>query len=123
MSEPTLFVDKIGTKDGDPLRNAIRMVSFGAKVMPEFMTPDEVEADIIVVNSAARALHFLKETEKSTIAIFVFPKSQVAPANALTERYPGRVQAMGWEQFTVSLITLIAEKAKKEEGDANPARG
>ncbi|MDP2641866.1 MAG: hypothetical protein Q8P21_01050 [bacterium] len=117
-----MFVDKIGTKDGDPLRNAIQMISFGAKVVPEFITND-VEADIIVVSTAARALHFLKETENATIAIFVFPKSEVAPANALAERYPGRVRAMGWEQFTVSLIALIAEKAKKEEGDANSARG
>ena len=123
MSEPTVFVDKIGTKDGDPLRNAIQMVSFGAKVMPEFMAANDVEVDIIVVSSAARALHFVKETENATIAIFVFPKSEVAPANALAESYPGRVRAMGWEQFTVSLIALIAEKAKKEEGDANPATG
>ena len=123
MSEPTVFVDKIGTKDGDPLRNAIQMVSLGAKVVPEFMTADEVEADIIVVSTAARALHFLKETEKATIAIFVFPKSEVPPANALAERYPNRIRVMGWEQFTVSLIALIAEKAKEEESDANPARG
>ena len=122
MAEPTVFIDKIGTKEGGPLRKAIEMVSFGAKVASEFIT-DDVEVDIIVVSSAARALHFLKETESSTIAIFVFPKSEVASASALAERYPNRVRAMGWEQFTLSLIALIAEKAKKEEGDENPACG
>jgi hypothetical protein len=123
MAKPTVFVDKIGDKEGDPIRRAIQMVSHGATVVTEFLTADDVEADIIVVNSAARALHFLKETEKSMIVIFVFPKSEVSPANALAERYPDRVRTMGWEQFTLTLIALIAEMTKKEETDADPARG
>lgn len=126
MVQPTVFVDKIGTKEGDPLRNTIQVVSFGAVVVPEFMTADGVEADIIVVSSATRALYFLKETEKSVISIFVFPKSvvsSVAAETALAERYPDRIRLMGWERFTLDLIALIAEKAKKEEGNADPARG
>ncbi len=123
MTKPTVFVDKIGTKYGDPLRNAIQIVSLGATVIPEFMTTDDTEVDIIVVSSAARALHFLKETEKSVISIFVFPKSEVSSATALADRYPGRVRVMGWEQFSLDLIALIAEMAKKGEVDANLARG
>lgn len=64
MAQPTVFFDKIGTKEEDPLRKAIQIVSLGATVIPEFMTTDDVEVDIIVVSSVARALHFLKETEK-----------------------------------------------------------
>ena len=79
MAKPTVFVDKIGTKEGDPLRKAIQIVSMGATVMDEFMTTESVEVDIIVVSSSARALHFLKETEVSMIVIFVFPKAEKKP--------------------------------------------
>ena len=124
MTQPTLFVDKMGTKEGDPIQMAIRMIgrTFKATLAPEFMTADNVEVDIIVVSSAARALHYLKETENATIGIFVFPKAEVLAATALAKRYPDRVRAMGWEQFVPSLLTLIGEKTK-EEADANPARG
>lgn len=124
MTQPTLFVDKMGTKEGDPIRMAIKIIgqTFKATLTPEFMTVDNVEADIIIVSSAARALHFLKETENATIGIFVFPKAEVPAVTALANRYPDRVQAMGWEQFVTSLLTLISEK-KKEEANADPARG
>ena len=125
MTQPTLFVDKMGTKEGDPIRMAIRMISqtFKATLVPEYTTADNVEADIIIVSSAARALHYLKETENATIGIFIFPKAEVPAATALANRYPDRVRAMGWEEFVPSLLTLIGEKTKKEEADANPARG
>lgn len=123
MSQPTVFVDKMGSKEGDPIRMAIRMISTGATVVPEFTTVDGVEADIVIVSSAARALHFLKETENATICIFVFPKSELQVATTLAGRFPNRIRVMGWEQFGPSLWSLIAEKTKKEEADADSARG
>ncbi len=123
MAQPTVFVDKIGTKEGDPLRMAIRMISTGATVVSEFMTADGIEADIIIVGSATRALHFLKETENTVIGIFVFAKAELQVATTLAGRFPDRVRAMGWEQFGPSLWALIAEKTKKEEVDADSTRG
>ena len=59
----------------------------------------------------------------SMIVIFVFPKAEMSSATALANHYSDRVKVMGWERFSLDLIALIAEKTKKEEVYANPARG
>lgn len=116
--KPTLFVDsKVGSEENGPLAKTMRAIgeAFGAISVPDFAAPDGVEADIIIVGSAARALHFLKETENATIGIFVFPKREEAPSAGLADRYPTRVRVMMWEEFGHQLAALITEKSAKEE--------
>ena len=66
MSEVTIFVDMSG-EDGI-LTRVIKHIAFGTTAVDNLVDTSDVEADIAVVDSVAKALRATKETEDTTIA-------------------------------------------------------
>lgn len=115
MKEPTLLV----AMSSAVIAQVIPLVAFGARQVTELVQGD-VEADIVVTDSVAQALHMLKETEATLFFITYFGRDAESNAKALASRFSDRVTAVpmvgnGSEVELVPLLwQLIAQKA--EEG-------
>jgi len=120
----SVFVDVLNDRSNeDVLRKTLCHVtkSFGFEVIPAFAEGDP-EPDIIIVGSPERALHFMKATDESTVAIFQRTIEASSGIESVTRLYPRRIKSESFERFIPFLLKLAVEK-KKEEIDANSARG
>lgn len=118
---PTLFVETAGYYDVlGALALAIQQVAFGATVVQELVTSDEVEANIAVTASVEVALRMTTETESTTVVVVHFTEKMRLATEALARRVPRILSAPiinrdGEENFVLLLQRLIAEKTKVED--------
>lgn len=120
MTQPTLFVDINERNKQMPLTKAVKE-SFGAKPV-DTLTSESGEADIAVVDTAAKAYRCLFQTARTTIIIAYLRGSADDGGDELATHLPNRVIAVNFagksnrerEQLATVLLPLIQEKASEK---------
>lgn len=110
MTEPTLFVDH-GT---GPLTTVIAQVAFGTRRVDTAVDADDIEADLAVVDSVAKALRLIKETEHTVIVIAYIRYDDQEAAEAFAARHDRVhtthiVSGNGKVNFVLCLQQIIGE--------------
>ena len=112
MSTMRLYVEIESAYPNNPIQLAIGKIgeSAGASIVERLVSDDEVEADIAVTNSAAKALSILKETERTIIVVAHFSRDERETAEALAGNHPKRVKAVPYvvqEEDGVELVPFL----------------
>ena len=77
---------------------ALKMILLGAK--PEVTAES---ADVVLVNSSTKVLHYLQNTDKKLVQVAFVPHH---PMNHLVEDYPDRFQVVAIETSENSLVAI-----------------